>query len=40
MIKKLSTKERMALQRTKMPELDPQIRSRNFEEVNQGLNEE
>ncbi len=40
MIKKLSTKERLALQRTKMPELDPQIRSRNFEEVNQGLNEE
>jgi glutamate synthase (NADPH) small chain len=33
----LSLKERMKIARTQMPELDPQERSRNFEEVNQGL---
>jgi glutamate synthase (NADPH/NADH) small chain len=33
----LSLKERMKIERTHMPELDPQVRSRNFEEVNQGL---
>jgi glutamate synthase (NADPH/NADH) small chain len=30
-------KERMKIIRTVMPELDPQVRSRNFEEVNLGL---
>jgi glutamate synthase (NADPH/NADH) small chain len=30
-------KARMKILRTHMPELDPQVRSRNFEEVNQGL---
>jgi glutamate synthase (NADPH/NADH) small chain len=33
----LSLKERMKIPRAKMPELDPQVRSHNFEEVNQGL---
>jgi glutamate synthase (NADPH/NADH) small chain len=33
----LPLKERMKILRTHMPELDPQVRSRNFEEVNQGL---
>jgi glutamate synthase (NADPH/NADH) small chain len=33
----LPNKERMKIARTHMPELDPEIRSRNFEEVNKGL---
>src|SRR5450631_420681 len=33
----LSTKERMKIARLHMPELDPEIRSHCFEEVNQGL---
>ncbi len=33
----LPLKERMKILRAKMPELDPQLRSRNFEEVNLGL---
>ncbi len=33
----LPFKERMKIPRTHMPELDPQVRSRNFEEVNLGL---
>ena len=33
----LSLKSRMKIGRTVMPELDPEVRSRNFEEVNQGL---
>ena len=33
----LPKRERMKIERTHMPELDPAIRSRNFEEVNQGL---
>jgi glutamate synthase (NADPH/NADH) small chain len=33
----LPLKERMKIQRTHMPELDPAVRSRNFEEVNLGL---
>jgi len=33
----LPLKERMKILRAKMPERDPQIRSRNFEEVNLGL---
>ena len=33
----LPPKERMKIPRLKMPELDPQIRACNFEEVNQGL---
>ena len=33
----LPLKERMQIPRTHMPELDPAVRSRNFEEVNQGL---
>lgn len=33
----LSMKERLALGRVHMPELDAAVRSRNFEEVNQGL---
>ena len=36
----MTAKERMAILRVKMPELDPKIRSRNFEEVNRGLSEE
>jgi glutamate synthase (NADPH/NADH) small chain len=35
----LSNKERLKIARTHMPELDPEVRSRNFEEVNQGLTE-
>jgi glutamate synthase (NADPH/NADH) small chain len=34
----LPLKERMAIPRTHMPEADPRVRCRNFEEVNQGLN--
>ena len=33
----LPLKERMKIARVHMPELDPQVRSRNFEEVNLGL---
>ena len=33
----LPLKERMKILRTHMPEADPAVRSRNFEEVNQGL---
>jgi glutamate synthase (NADPH/NADH) small chain len=33
----LPLKDRMKILRTPMPELNPQVRSRNFEEVNQGL---
>jgi glutamate synthase (NADPH/NADH) small chain len=33
----LSLKERMKIARTQMPEADAKVRSRNFEEVNQGL---
>ncbi len=33
----LSMKERLALGRVRMPELDAEVRSRNFEEVNRGL---
>ena len=33
----LPLKERMKIIRRHMPELDPAVRSRNFEEVNQGL---
>jgi len=33
----LPLKERMKILRAKMPELDPQLRSRNFQEVNLGL---
>ncbi|MGE4543494.1 MAG: NADPH-dependent glutamate synthase [Pedobacter sp.] len=40
MKKKLTPKERMAIERVKMPEQDPQRRIGNFEEVNQGLTEE
>ncbi len=35
----LSVKERMSIERVKMPEQDPQQRARNFEEVNLGLTE-
>jgi len=35
----LPLKERMKILRTHMPEADPAVRSRNFEEVNQGLPE-
>jgi hypothetical protein len=34
----LPLKERMKILRRHMPELDPLVRSRNFEEVNLGLN--
>lgn len=34
---KLSIKERMAIERTKMPEQDPVERAKNFQEVNLGL---
>ena len=34
MTTKLTMKERMAIERVKMPEADGTIRSRNFEEVN------
>jgi glutamate synthase (NADPH/NADH) small chain len=33
----LPLKERMKIARTHMPELDPQVRSRNFQEVNLGI---
>ena len=33
----LSPKERMSIERTKMPEQDAQQRAQNFREVNQGL---
>ena len=33
----LALKERMKIPRAKMPELDPEVRAHNFEEVNQGL---
>jgi len=33
----ISLKERMKIPRVPMPELEPQVRARNFEEVNQGL---
>lgn len=33
----LSAKERLAIDRVHMPELPPEVRSRNFEEVNRGL---
>jgi glutamate synthase (NADPH/NADH) small chain len=33
----LPLKQRMQIERTHMPEADPLVRSRNFEEVNQGL---
>jgi glutamate synthase (NADPH) small chain len=33
----LTNRERMKIARTHMPELDPVVRSRNFEEVNRGL---
>jgi glutamate synthase (NADPH) small chain len=36
----LSPKERMAIERVRMPEQDPQQRNTNFEEVNLGLTEE
>ena len=35
----LTAKQRMAIERAKMPERDPAERSRSFEEVNLGLNE-
>jgi glutamate synthase (NADPH) small chain len=37
MCNKLTPKERLAIGRVHMPELDAQLRSRNFEEVNKGL---
>jgi glutamate synthase (NADPH/NADH) small chain len=40
MKKTLTPKERMAIERVKMPEQDPRHRIGNFEEVNQGLTEE
>lgn len=40
MVKELTPKERMAIERVKMPEQDPQRRIENFEEVNLGLTEE
>jgi glutamate synthase (NADPH/NADH) small chain len=36
----LTVKDRLAIERVHMPELDPQVRSRNFEEVNLGLDYE
>ncbi len=36
---KLTPKERMAIERTTMPEQDPMVRSGNFDEVNLGLGE-
>jgi len=38
--KELTPKERMAIERTSMPEQDPARRATNFEEVNFGLDEE
>ena len=40
MKKNLTPKERMAIERVKMPEQDPERRIDNFEEVNLGLTEE
>ncbi len=40
MKKNLSHKEIMAIERVKMPEQDPQQRSRNFQEVNLGLSKQ
>jgi glutamate synthase (NADPH/NADH) small chain len=40
MKKDLSPKQRMAIDRVKMPEQDPDKRNRNFDEVNLGLTEE
>jgi len=37
---KLTPKEKMAIARAKMAELNAEVRSRNFEEVNQGLTQE
>ncbi len=37
MTNKISAKDRMAIERTAMPELPAEVRSRNFEEVNLGL---
>src|ERR1035437_8334311 len=39
MMNVLPLKERMKILRRQMPEADPAVRSRNFEEVNQGLPE-
>jgi glutamate synthase (NADPH/NADH) small chain len=36
----LSVKERMAIKRVVMPELPPDVRRRNFEEVNRGLSDD
>jgi glutamate synthase (NADPH/NADH) small chain len=38
--KEMKNKERIAIPRTKMPELDAEYRSRNYEEVNLGLSPE
>lgn len=40
MTKPVTIKERMAIERTHMSELDATVRSRNFEEVNTGLSKE
>lgn len=40
MVKKLSPKERMAIQRQSMPEQDATARARNFDEVNLGFTEQ
>ena len=40
MSNKLSAKERMGIERVAMPELPPDVRSGNFEEVNRGLSAE
>jgi len=40
MKKELTPKERMAIERVKMPEQDPEKRNRNFDEVNLGLTRE
>ena len=37
---KLNAKERVKIDRTKMPENEPQVRNKNFNEVNIGLSEE
>ena len=37
---KLTAKQRMAIDRVKMPERDPAVRAKNFEEVNLGLSAE
>ena len=38
--KTMKSKDRTAIPRVKMPEVDPVIRSRNYDEVNLGLTEE